>query len=55
MSFDLAVVLSCPDCNSRTSATRDAFGILHVVIAHDPTCPTYRAFGGGAACPSDPA
>jgi hypothetical protein len=38
-----AVAYRCPDCLSETTQpVADQFGMWHVEVHHDGTCPTYR-------------
>ena len=30
----------CPDCHAEQSFSRDKSGIYHLLIEHDPSCPT---------------
>lgn len=39
----------CPDCLSETAEpVTDEFGIWHLEVRHDDTCPTLNAFGRNA-------
>lgn len=35
--------LQCPDCNSEQTLTEPQPGVTIVSVAHDSTCPRYRA------------
>jgi hypothetical protein len=38
-----AAAYRCPDCLSESAApTQDHFGMWHLEIRHDDTCPAYR-------------
>lgn len=38
-----AAAYRCPDCLSDTAQpVPDAFGVWHIDVHHDDTCPTYR-------------
>lgn len=34
---------ACPDCNADRVLTEIAPGVYGLAVAHDQTCPTYRA------------
>lgn len=39
----LAAAYQCPDCLSENGVPfQDSFGIWHLNVHHDDTCPTYR-------------
>ena len=35
----------CPDCSSTTRLELDAFGVHHLTVVHDDTCPWLAARG----------
>lgn len=39
---DVRAALACPDCDSEITAVKSG-GALLLGVAHDDTCPTYRA------------
>ena len=38
----------CPDCNAETRLEADAFGIHHLRVYHDDTCPWLASGGAGS-------
>ncbi len=42
-----AELVGCPDCPADVVATEIADGIWRVTVAHEPTCPIYRALVTG--------
>ncbi len=34
---------SCPDCLAHTSLGEPFPGVFKVLVAHDPTCPSYQS------------
>lgn len=33
----------CPDCNNDTQLRQDTYGVWHLEVLHDDTCPTLTA------------
>lgn len=42
-ALNVAAGYRCPDCNASTSMGEQAPGVFVLEMAHDPTCPIYRA------------
>lgn len=43
----LAAQYRCPDCDASTTLACDALGLWRLTVAHDETCPAYRAMRPG--------
>lgn len=41
----VAEVVRCPDCDSTVERQPGLDGVLRLVVAHDPTCPTWQRAG----------
>lgn len=41
-----ASIYQCPDCQSESELEVDAFGMHHMHVYHDPTCPWLALRGG---------
>ena len=39
---EIAAAIVCPDCNAEKALDRDAFGVWHLVVLHDDSCPTLK-------------
>lgn len=39
---EIAAAIVCPDCNAERVLSRDAFGVLHLTLMHDHTCPNLK-------------
>jgi hypothetical protein len=42
----VATAYQCPDCASRSQLEVDAFGVHHLHVYHDDTCPWLASRGG---------
>lgn len=44
-ALQIAADYRCPDCQSEQTLTEPRPGVLMLNVAHDTTCPAYRAMG----------
>ncbi|WP_338538173.1 hypothetical protein N5P18_15650 [Janibacter terrae] len=42
-AHQVAVGYQCPDCNAETQLVEDQRGVFILRVAHDDTCPAYKA------------